>query len=131
MAGALQDHSIKRLKIIGFRGCAKSTMASLAVVLWAALEHPDLYPFIIMLADTRSQATTIRGWGMVVRAGRRKTSRRLSVKGPMGGHPPKCPASRVADGKQDNMIAGREDGRRSTRCWTYPDLSPHGQSHSR
>lgn len=57
MAGALQDHRIKRLKIIGFRGCAKSTMASLAAVLWAALEHPDLYPFIIMLTDTRSQAS--------------------------------------------------------------------------
>jgi phage terminase large subunit-like protein len=57
MAGALQNHDIKRLEIIGFRGCAKSTMASLALVLWAALEHPDLYPFIIMLADTRSQAS--------------------------------------------------------------------------
>ena len=57
MAGALQDHDIKRLEIIGFRGCAKSTMASLALVLWASLEHPDLYPFIIMLADTRSQAS--------------------------------------------------------------------------
>jgi predicted phage terminase large subunit-like protein len=57
MAGGLQDHDIKRLEIIGFRGCAKSTMASLALVLWAALEHPDLYPFIIMLADTRSQAS--------------------------------------------------------------------------
>jgi hypothetical protein len=32
-------------------------MASLALVLWAALEHPDKYPFIIMLADTRSQAS--------------------------------------------------------------------------
>lgn len=57
MAAALQDHDTKRLEIIGFRGCAKSTMASLALVLWAALEHPDKYPFIIMLADTRSQAS--------------------------------------------------------------------------
>ena len=24
---------------------------------WAALEHPELYPFIIMLADTRGQAS--------------------------------------------------------------------------
>jgi hypothetical protein len=56
MAGALQDHDETRLEIIGFRGCAKSTMASLALVLWAALEHPDKYPFIIMLADTRGQA---------------------------------------------------------------------------
>jgi predicted phage terminase large subunit-like protein len=57
MAGALQDHDLKRLEIIGFRGCAKSTMASLALVIWAALEHPDKYPFIIMLADTRGQAS--------------------------------------------------------------------------
>jgi hypothetical protein len=57
MAGALQDHNERRLEVIGFRDCAKSTMASLALVLWAALEHPDKYPFIIMLADTRSQAS--------------------------------------------------------------------------
>jgi hypothetical protein len=57
MSEALQNYDIKRLEIIGFRGCAKSTMASLALVLWAALEHPDKYPFIIMLADTRSQAS--------------------------------------------------------------------------
>src|SRR3954447_22880631 len=57
MAGALQDHDQKRLEIIGFRGCAKSTMASLALVIWAALEHPDRYPFIIMLTDTSSQAS--------------------------------------------------------------------------
>src|SRR5580700_8827339 len=57
MAQALEAHDIKRLEVIGFRGCAKSTMASLALVLWAALEHPDKYPFIIMLADTRGQAS--------------------------------------------------------------------------
>jgi hypothetical protein len=57
MSGSLENHDIKRLEIIGFRGCAKSTMASLALVLWAALEHPDKYPFIIMLADTRGQAS--------------------------------------------------------------------------
>jgi hypothetical protein len=64
MASALSDHDIKRLEIIGFRGCAKSTMASLALVIWVALEHPHKYPFIIMLADTHSQAsinaTTVR-----------------------------------------------------------------------
>jgi hypothetical protein len=53
MSEALQNHDIKRLEVIGFRGCAKSTMASLALVLWAALEHPDKYPFIIMLAGAR------------------------------------------------------------------------------
>jgi hypothetical protein len=55
MAHALEDPDCKRLEIIGFRGCAKSTMASLALVLWAALEHPDRYPFIIMLADPPHQ----------------------------------------------------------------------------
>jgi hypothetical protein len=53
MCAALQDGDIQRLEVIGFRGCAKSTLASLALVLWAALEHPDEYPFIVMLADTR------------------------------------------------------------------------------
>src|SRR5271170_7332385 len=57
MCAALESGDIKRLEVIGFRGCAKSTLASLALVLWAALEHPDTYPFIIMLADTRSQAS--------------------------------------------------------------------------
>ena len=54
---ALEDHSEKRLEVIGFRGSAKSTFGSLAFVLWAALEHPDLYPFIIPLSDTGTQAT--------------------------------------------------------------------------
>lgn len=57
MAGSLQDYDVKRLEIIGFRGCAKSTAASLALVLWAALEQHERYPFIVMLADTRSQAS--------------------------------------------------------------------------
>lgn len=57
LTAALQDHDLKRLEIIGFRGCAKSTTASLALVLWAALEFPQLYPFIIMLADTTAQAS--------------------------------------------------------------------------
>jgi hypothetical protein len=33
MLGALDDYSIKRLEEIGFRECAKSTAASLALVL--------------------------------------------------------------------------------------------------
>lgn len=40
MALALQDHDSKRLELIGFRNCAKSTMASLSLVLWVALQHP-------------------------------------------------------------------------------------------
>src|ERR1700722_8623981 len=57
MCAALGDGDIARLEVIGFRGCAKSTVASLALVIWAALEHPEKYPFIVMLADTRSQAS--------------------------------------------------------------------------
>src|ERR1700722_10853539 len=57
MCRALEDHVLKRVEMIGFRGCAKSTLASLALPLWAALEHPELYPFIILLADTRGQAS--------------------------------------------------------------------------
>jgi hypothetical protein len=36
MLDALGDYDIKRLEEIGFRGCAKSTAASLGLVLWAA-----------------------------------------------------------------------------------------------
>jgi hypothetical protein len=57
MCGGLESADNRRLEIIGFRGCAKSTVASLALVIWAALEHADKYPFIVMLADTRSQAS--------------------------------------------------------------------------
>jgi len=57
MSAVLQNQDIRRLEIIGFRGCSKSTMASLALVLWAALEHPDRYPFIVMLSDTAASAS--------------------------------------------------------------------------
>jgi predicted phage terminase large subunit-like protein len=57
MCEALESFDAKRLEMIGFRGCAKSTLASLAFPIWAALEHPELYPFIILLADTRGQAS--------------------------------------------------------------------------
>src|SRR3982074_1955945 len=57
MAGALQDHDARRLEIIGFRGCAKSTLASPATTPRGATEPPHKYPFIIMLADTRGQAS--------------------------------------------------------------------------
>jgi len=54
---ALESVDIQRLEVIGFRAAPRPTLASLALVLRAALKHPDLYPFIIMLADTRSQAS--------------------------------------------------------------------------
>lgn len=56
LVDTLGNHDIKRLEIVGFRGSAKSTAASLALPLWAALEHPDRYPFIIPIADTGTQA---------------------------------------------------------------------------
>lgn len=53
----LANEKNKRLEIIGFRGSAKSTFGSLALPLWAALEQPECYPFIILIADTSLQAS--------------------------------------------------------------------------
>lgn len=52
----LSDHELRALLVVGFRGSAKSTFTSLVLPLWAALEHPDKYPFIIPVADTAGQA---------------------------------------------------------------------------
>lgn len=52
----LSDYSIKRLLVIGFRGSAKSTLGSVALPIFAALEEPQLYSFIIPVADTGTQA---------------------------------------------------------------------------
>src|ERR1700739_1223390 len=57
MCAALQDGDITRLEMIGFRGCAKAPLASLAPPLGPALEHSALYLFIILLADTRGKAS--------------------------------------------------------------------------
>jgi phage terminase large subunit-like protein len=54
---SLEADSYKRLLIIGFRGSGKGIFGSLALPLWAALERPDLYPFIILVADSSRQAT--------------------------------------------------------------------------
>lgn len=56
LLGLLENHAIKFLSIIGFRGSAKSSFASLALPLWAALEHQEIYPFIIPFSDTAVQA---------------------------------------------------------------------------
>jgi phage terminase large subunit-like protein len=53
----LEDTREKRLEIIGFRGSGKSTFGSLALPLWAALERPEEYPFIILISDSARQAT--------------------------------------------------------------------------
>lgn len=52
----LGNYNEKMIEVLGFRGSAKSTFGSLALPLWAALEHPKLYPFIIPVADTGTQA---------------------------------------------------------------------------
>jgi predicted phage terminase large subunit-like protein len=58
----LQDDAIDALEVIGFRGSAKSTFASTAYVLYAALVKPDLYPFIVLLTSTGDLASaTIAG----------------------------------------------------------------------
>lgn len=56
LLGTLGDHDEHNLSIMGFRGSAKSTFGSLALPLWAALEHSDKYQFIIPVADTGTQA---------------------------------------------------------------------------
>ena len=56
LLGILGDHKEKMIEIIGFRGSAKSTFGSLALPLWAALEYPELYKFILPIADTGLQS---------------------------------------------------------------------------
>lgn len=58
LLGTLGDHQERMIEVLGFRGSAKSTFGSLALPLWAALEYPKLYPFIIPIADTGIQAGT-------------------------------------------------------------------------
>jgi hypothetical protein len=53
----LEDEHERRVLILGFRGSGKSTFGSLALPLWAALEYPEKYPFIILIADSSRQAT--------------------------------------------------------------------------
>lgn len=53
LAEVLQDDSIEQVGVIGFRGSAKSTFASLAYILWCALE--GRHRFIILIGDTQQQ----------------------------------------------------------------------------
>lgn len=50
----LENWSIKFLSIIGFRGSAKSSIGSLALPLWGALEGKA--KFIVLIAETSAQA---------------------------------------------------------------------------
>jgi phage terminase large subunit-like protein len=54
---SLADEKLRRLLVIGFRGSGKSIFGSLALPLWAAFEHPETYPFSILVADSSRQAT--------------------------------------------------------------------------
>jgi predicted phage terminase large subunit-like protein len=56
LLAALDDEETKRLLVLGFRGSGKSTDASVALVLHAALEKTDRYPFIVPISDTGAQA---------------------------------------------------------------------------
>ena len=53
---ALESDTGRRLLVIGFRGSGKSAFGSLALPLWAALEHPDKYSLIILIADSSREA---------------------------------------------------------------------------
>lgn len=52
----LADHEIRRLLVVGFRGSAKSTLGSMALPIFMAVEQPEKYPFIIPISDTGTQA---------------------------------------------------------------------------
>lgn len=55
---AIENPANRFLEIIGFRGSSKSTIGSLALPLWAALEKSKQYPFILPMADTALQSGT-------------------------------------------------------------------------
>ena len=57
MMSTVADRSIKRFEIIGCRGGAKSTIASLAYPVFAAIERPKESPFIIPISDTALQSS--------------------------------------------------------------------------
>ena len=42
--------------MIGFRGCGKSSAGTVALPLWLAFEFPALFPFIVLVAETRDAA---------------------------------------------------------------------------
>lgn len=56
MINAMEDPEIDLLEIVGFRGCAKSSDGSVLLPIYAAVEKPEHYPFILPIADTGLQA---------------------------------------------------------------------------
>ena len=112
MCSALSDPNIPLLEVMGFRGSAKSTIGSLALVLWAALEHPDIYPFIIPIADTASQI----GLNMAAIKNELETNERLIADyGPMmpdiDEHPDEWQAKNIVL-RNGVRIMGRSRGQR-------------------
>lgn len=57
MVRALEDPDLRRLVILGFRGSGKTKFGSLALPLWAALEKPAGFPFIVIIANTVQQGS--------------------------------------------------------------------------
>lgn len=55
----LADELTKFLSIIGFRGCSKSSNGTVALPLYLALEKPEDFPFIIVVAETRDAVVEI------------------------------------------------------------------------
>lgn len=55
----LSDDITKFLSIIGFRGCSKSSNGTVALPLYLALEKPEDFPFIILVAETRDAVVEI------------------------------------------------------------------------
>lgn len=57
MMASISDPDIPFLEVMGFRGSAKSTIGSWAYPLFAALEQPRLWEFILLISDSNSQAS--------------------------------------------------------------------------
>jgi hypothetical protein len=53
LTSLLADVTINFLSIIGFRGSGKSTEGTVALPLYLALERPEQFPFIIIVAETK------------------------------------------------------------------------------
>lgn len=57
MTDDLQNPMMQFLLLMGFRGCTKSTWGSFILPMWAALEYPEYYPFILPISDSGKQAS--------------------------------------------------------------------------
>jgi len=55
----VEDHTIKFFAATGHRGLAKTSIGSIMASIFFACEQPDLYPFIIIVSDTRSQVVDL------------------------------------------------------------------------